>query len=184
MAVGALLLGARQAQGAPGGVPSVFVPSAVTLRPAEASDLGALLALINGYAARGLLLRRSEASLRAALGDFAIAARQTADGEEIVGCGALAHLGRGLGEVRSLAVRADAAAQGIGRRIVVRLLQAARARGLVRVLALTRRPSFFAALGFAPTRREWFPEKIRADCGRCPRNLSCDEVAMVAGPFR
>jgi hypothetical protein len=80
--------------------------SAVTLRAAESSDVGALLGLINGYAERGLLLWRGEASLRARLRDFVVAVQETADGEEVVGCAALAHLGPGLGEVRSLAVRA------------------------------------------------------------------------------
>lgn len=151
-----------------------------TLRRAEPSDLGPLLELINGYADRGLLLRRSEASLRSRLGGFVVALRETAHGEAVVGCGALEHLGPGLGEVRSLAVRAEAAGRGVGRSIVRRLLERARERGLLEVLALTRRPSFFEALGFVATRRERFTEKLETDCRRCPRNHSCDEVALVA----
>jgi amino-acid N-acetyltransferase len=171
-------LGSLAARAAPG-------PTAVTLRTAQSSDVGALLELINGYAERGLLLWRSETSLRARLADFVVAVQETADGEEAVGCGALERLGPGLGEVRSLAVRPDAAGRGVGHGIVRRLLQGARGLGLVEVLALTRRASFFEALSFVATRRERFTDKLETDCRHCPRNHCCDEVAMVAvSPYR
>ena len=138
-----------------------------------------LLALINGYAERGLLLRRSQESLRSRLDDFTVAT--DADGA-VVGCGALTELGPGLGEVRSLAVREDQAGRGIGHRLVERLLDEAAERGFREVLALTRRPSFFEALGFAVTRRERFLDKLMVDCKACPMNLCCDETAMVRVP--
>ena len=153
------------------------------LRDAEERDVAPLLALINGYADRDLLLRRTEESLRRALPDFVVATMSSANGqEEIVGCGALTMLGPSLGEVRSLAVRADHAGKGLGRRIVEHLLVEARERGFAEVLALTRRSSFFDALGFEVTRRERFIDKLMVDCGACPLNLCCDEVAMVRPP--
>jgi amino-acid N-acetyltransferase len=151
----------------------------VRLRKARKEDVAPLLALINGYAERGLLLRRSEESLRSRLEDFTVAV--AGDGA-IVGCGALTELGPGLGEVRSLAVREDHAGQGLGHRIVEHLLGEAARRGFDEVLALTRRPSFFEALGFAVTRRERFLEKLMVDCRACPMNLCCDETAMVRVP--
>ena len=146
------------------------------LRRAREEDVAPLLALINGYADRGLLLRRSEESLRARLGDFTVALGPDGD---IVGCGALTVLGPGLGEVRSLAVREDQAGRGIGHEIVEHLLDEAARRGFDQVLALTRRPSFFEALGFSVTRRERFLDKLVVDCKACPMNLCCDETAMV-----
>jgi amino-acid N-acetyltransferase len=155
----------------------------VRLRDAEERDVAPLLALINGYADRDLLLRRTEESLRRALPDFTVATMPGAGGEEeIVGCGALSMLGPSLGEVRSLAVRADQAGKGLGRRIVEHLLIEARERGFAEVLALTRRSSFFDALGFEVTRRERFIDKLMVDCGACPLNLCCDEIAMVRPP--
>jgi N-acetylglutamate synthase-like GNAT family acetyltransferase len=151
----------------------------VRLRKAREADVAPLLALINGYAERGLLLRRSEESLRSRLEDFTVAL--DADGE-IVGCGALTELGPGLGEVRSLAVREDQAGRGLGHRIVEHLLHEAARRGFDEVLALTRRPSFFEALGFSITRRERFLDKLMVDCKACPMNLCCDETAMVRTP--
>ena len=153
------------------------------LRDAEERDVAPLLVLINGYADRGLLLRRTEESLRQALPDFVVATMPAADGgEDIVGCGAMSMLGPALGEVRSLAVRADMAGKGLGRRIVEHLLVKARERGFAEVLALTRRSSFFDALGFEITRRERFIDKLMVDCGACPLNLCCDEIAMVRPP--
>lgn len=145
------------------------------LRKAEERDVPALLALINGYAARDLLLARTEGSLRARLSDFTVAE----EGGELVGGGALSELGPGLGEVRSLAVRDDRSGRGIGRRIVEELMAEAAERGFVEVLALTRRVSFFEGLGFTVTRRERFLDKLATDCQACPLNLCCDETAMV-----
>jgi len=151
----------------------------VRLRKAREADVAPLLALINGYADRGLLLRRSEESLRAQLDDFTVAVG--AD-DEVIGCGALTVLGPGLGEVRSLAVREDQTGRGVGHRIVEHLLDEAGRRGFDEVLALTRRPSFFEALGFSVTRRERFLDKLMVDCKACPLNLCCDETAMVRVP--
>jgi amino-acid N-acetyltransferase len=150
----------------------------VWLRRAAERDVPALLALINGYAGRGLLLPRSEDSLRAVLDDFTVA---EADGE-LVGCVALSELGPGLGEVRSLAVREDHAGRGLGRALVNRVLAEAGERGFAEVLALTRRVPFFEALGFTATRRERFLDKLMVDCQACPKNLCCDETAMVRRP--
>jgi amino-acid N-acetyltransferase len=147
----------------------------VTLRRAVERDVPTLLALINGYAARGLLLPRTGASLRQRLADFTVAEQ----GGRLVGCGALSELGPGLGEVRSLAVAEDAAGLGIGHAVVEHLMSQAAARGFREVIALTRRRSFFEKLGFAVTERERFVDKLRVDCAACPQNLCCDEIAMV-----
>ena len=148
------------------------------LRNAHEADVAPLLGLINAYADRGLLLPRTAASLRARLADFVVAE----EAGELVACGALTALGPGLGEVRSLAVRVDQASKGLGHQVVEQLLECARDRGFREVLALTRRVSFFEALGFAVARRERFLDKLAADCRACPMNLCCDETAMVRGP--
>jgi amino-acid N-acetyltransferase len=147
----------------------------VRLRKARERDVRVVLGLINGYAERNLLLARSEASLRERLADFTVAE----EAGEVVGCAALSALGPGLAEVRSLAVRGDRAGRGIGHALVAALLEQAEGAGYAEVLALTRRVSFFEALGFTVTRRERFLDKLAADCRQCPLNLDCDEVAML-----
>jgi len=148
------------------------------LRKAQDADVPALFRLINGYARRNLLLPRTEPSLQARLGDFLVA---EANGE-VVGCGALSPLGPGLGEVRSLAVRADHAGHGLGSRIVRALMDQAVEQGLLEVLSLTRHVSLFASLGFTVTRRERFLDKLAADCVACPMNSNCDETALLWEP--
>jgi len=151
----------------------------LAFRSARERDVAPLLRLINGYAERNLLLRRSEASLREHLHEFTVAER----GGEIVACAALSELAPGFGEVRSLAVREDHAGHGLGHALVERLLVEAGKRGYERVLSLTRRVSFFEALGFAVTRRELFLDKLETDCKECPLNRNCDETALVRAPL-
>jgi len=146
----------------------------VRLRDASERDVPPVLALINDYAQRNLVLPRTEESLRANLGDFAVA---EVDGE-VVGCCALSELGPGLGEIRSLAVRADMNGRGIGRGIIEHLMTRAWSRGFAEVLALTRRVSLFERLGFHVTRRERFLDKLATDCKACPLSLCCDEIAV------
>ena len=141
---------------------------------ASERDIPGVLALINDYARQNLVLARTEESLRACLADFAVA---EVDGE-IAGCSALSELGPGLGEIRSLAVRASMNGRGIGRSIIEYHLEQAYDRGFVEVLALTRRVSLFEKLGFHITRRERFLDKLAADCKACPLSLCCDEIAV------
>ena len=144
------------------------------LREATERDVPAVLALINDYAQRNLVLARTEESLRACLSDFAVAEVEG----EVVACCALSELGPGLGEIRSLAVREDMSGRGIGRGIIEHHMADAWSRGFVEVLALTRRVSLFEKLGFHVTRRERFLDKLATDCKACPLSLCCDEIAV------
>jgi amino-acid N-acetyltransferase len=146
----------------------------VRLREAEERDIPAILTLINDYAQRNLLLARTEESLRERLADFAVAEIEG----EVAGCAALTELGTGLGEIRSLAVRADMSGRGLGRALIEHLRGQAFSRGFVEVLALTRRVSLFERMGFHVARRERFLDKLAADCKACPLNLCCDETAV------
>jgi amino-acid N-acetyltransferase len=151
----------------------------VVLRKAAPGDVAGLLSLINGYASRGQLLPRTAESLQARLDDFSVAVDERG---AVLGCAALTPLGPGVGEVRSLAVAPEHAGRGLGRALVIALLEEAAGRGFEQVLALTRRVSFFEALGFARTRRENYLDKLMVDCQACPKNLCCDETAMVRPP--
>ena len=103
---------------------------------------------------------------------------EPADGA-IVGCGALKIYSGELAEVAGLAVRRDRQGVGLGRALLEALLTQARDHGLARVFALTRKPEFFLRLGFVPAEKEQFPEKVWADCARCPRQNCCDEIAVA-----
>ncbi|MDW8070325.1 MAG: hypothetical protein RMK79_02510 [Anaerolineae bacterium] len=47
------------------------------------------------------------------------------------------------------------------------------------MIALTRKPAFFAQLGFVEVPRAALPRKIWKDCIHCTKFAGCDEVAMV-----
>ena len=84
-----------------------------------------------------------------------------------------------LGEIAALAVHPAYQGAGLGRALAQAVIAEARAAGLDELLALTRKPAFFLALGFLPSERERFPLKVWADCARCPRQNCCDEIAVV-----
>jgi len=156
--------------------------AAVEIRAPRVGDIDGMLTLMAPYVEVGDLLPRTPVDMLLDLPSFVIAV--AADGA-VVGIGALKRYGVHLVEVRSLAVREDYRALGLGRAIVERLVTHANELGVIEVFALTRRPTFFYRLGFAPASMERFPDKVWGDCARCPRRDACDEVAvhrLIAGP--
>jgi amino-acid N-acetyltransferase len=121
------------------------------------------------------MLPRTEAAIQRVLDDFVVA---ELDGQ-VAGCGALARLSPQLAEVRSLAVSPDFQGQGLGRRIVLYLMERARARGYPQLCALTLVPDFFAGLGFQTVDRWAISPKIWQECVFCAKFHHCDEVAVV-----
>ena len=145
------------------------------IRPARVEDVAEMQALINGYAAEDRMLERSRDFLLEHLRDFVVAR----DESGFVGCCALAVLTPDLAEVRSLAVRPEAAGRGIGRALVRACVEEARRLGTRRVFALTLVPDFFERCGFVLTSLGRLPEKSAAECPVCPKRFACDEHAML-----
>lgn len=145
------------------------------VRAARATDVPAMLELINGHAALDRMLERTAAFLEANLADFLVAEED----DRFLGCGALATLTADLAEVRSLAVSPAAAGRGAGKAIVGACVQRARERGLRRVFALTLVPDFFMKCGFTLTSLGRLPEKSASECPVCPKRFACDEQAML-----
>src|SRR5436189_1093919 len=147
----------------------------VAVRPARVEDIDEMQALINRYAAEDRMLERSRDFLLEHLRDFLVAE----DASGFLGCCALAILTRDLAEVRSLAVRPEAAGRGIGRALVHACVAEARRLGVRRVFALTLVPEFFERCGFMLTSLGRLPEKSAAECPICPKPFKCDEHAMA-----
>lgn len=146
-----------------------------TLRLARPADAAQIATLLLPYAARDLVLPRSNAEIRVQIKAFVVAERQGT----IVGCVSLRDYSRGLWEIRSLAVREEASGHGLGTRLVRSALGLARRRRAERVFALTLRPHLFARLGFSIVKKEMFPEKVWTDCERCKKRELCDEIAVL-----
>jgi amino-acid N-acetyltransferase len=147
----------------------------LTVRKAVMHDIPPILALINGYAARGIMLPRTEFELSEAIRDFMVVTR----GEEFLGCGALHFYTPTIGEIRSLAVHEHAKTHGVGRRVVEALVAEAQEYELDAVFAFTYVAEFFNRVGFDVVERGVLPLKAWKDCLRCPKFQACDEIAVL-----
>jgi len=147
----------------------------LTTRKAVMRDIPPILDLINGYAARGIMLPRTEFEMSEAIRDFTVVTR----GDEFLGCGALHFYSQTFGEIRSLAVQEKAKTQGAGRRLVEALVHEAHVYELDAVFAFTYVVEFFSKLGFHEVERGVLPLKAWKDCLRCPKFQACDEIAVL-----
>jgi amino-acid N-acetyltransferase len=138
-------------------------------------DIPLILDLINDYAARGIMLPRTEFEMSEAIRDFLVVKH----GDELLGCGALHFYTPTLGEIRSLAVYEKAKTKGVGRLLVESLVEEAERYGLDAVFAFTYVVEFFNKVGFHAVERGVLPLKAWKDCLRCPKFQACDEVAVL-----
>jgi N-acetylglutamate synthase-like GNAT family acetyltransferase len=151
-------------------------PGVTPIRAATLADVPALERLIAPFVASGDLLPRSTYDLCRHIKEYVVV--PGANGE-LAACGSLKVYSQTLGEIAAIAVRADRQGEGLGRAVVLALVAEARRLGLAEVFGLTRKPLFFARLGFTTTEKSHFPLKVWADCARCPRRDCCDEVAVT-----
>jgi len=147
----------------------------LTVRKAVMRDIAPILHLINSYAARGIMLARTEFEMSEAIRDFTVV---TLDGQ-LLGCGALHFYSPTTAEIRSLAVNEQANTKGVGRKLVEALVAEAQQYELDAVFAFTYVVEFFNRVGFHVVERGELPLKAWKDCVRCPKFQACDEVAVV-----
>jgi amino-acid N-acetyltransferase len=155
--------------------PAFLDAAELTVRKARMADIPSLLQLINDYAARGIMLPRTEFELSENIRDFTV----LYSGFRLVACGALHFYTPTSGEVRSLAVTPGMQQHGLGKRIVETLEAEAIENGLHAIFAFTYVAEFFVKLGFHEVERGELPLKVWKDCLRCPKFQCCDEVAVM-----
>lgn len=147
----------------------------ISLRMAQLADVGAIVALVNGYASSSVMLPITEERVALALEDFVVAVDAR---DRVRACGALKEYSPSLAEVASLAVAHDAQGAGVGKRVVGELEALARVRGIDELFALTMTAGFFESAGYVITERTRYPEKVRRDCTSCERRFGCAEVCV------
>jgi amino-acid N-acetyltransferase len=149
----------------------------IRVRPADDDDFELIEAWIRKWSDRQVLLPLEGGALRAALPDFRVLS--PAFGPRVVlGFGALRRYSKRLGEIRSL-LADEWQGHGLGRRLVIDLLDEARLEGLSRVFVLAKTSGLFGTLGFTLVPRESLPQKVFVDCSLCRRREFCDELALV-----
>jgi len=117
----------------------------VTIRRARTRDVRDIRRLIDLYSTERRLLSKATVALYEDVQEFWVAA----DGDAVVGCGALHVMWDDLAEVRTVAVNQAYRGRKIGYRIVEALLDAARELAVRKVFCLTFQTGFFGSLGFA-----------------------------------
>jgi amino-acid N-acetyltransferase len=147
----------------------------LTMRKALMRDIKPILDLINGYAAKGVMLPRTEFEMSEAIRDFTVVYLE----DRFLGCGALHFYSPTIAEIRSLAVHEDAKKYGVGRKLVEALVTEAIEYELDAVFAFTYVVGFFNKVGFEVVERGALPLKAWKDCVRCPKFQACDEIAVL-----
>lgn len=147
------------------------------IRKATVKDVKTIHMLLNHFADKGLLLPRSLSEIYDHLRDYSVL--EGLESEPLLGVCGLGICWEDLAEIKSLAVSESHQGRGFGSRLVEACLNEARSLGLKKVFTLTYAPGFFEKLGFKEIDKALLPHKIWADCLRCPKFPSCDEVSLM-----
>jgi amino-acid N-acetyltransferase len=129
-----------------------------SIRPMRRSDISDVLHIMEPYIAEGVLVPRDARLFESLYNDFYV---YDVD-EKVYGCAALHPYKEGQGEIAAVAVERSLSRRGIGKRLVLFLLEQARERGYRRVFALTTQTAdWFEKLGFRQGSLEDIPVKKR-----------------------
>lgn len=156
-------------------LPAAPLAESPVIRPARVGDVPQISALINGYAAQGMMLPKTDAQLYNNVRDFVVADA----GGKIVGCAGLKVTWHDLAEIISLAVAPEYQGLGLGTALCMPLIEEARVLGIPTVFALTYQIRFFSRLGFQIVPKPTLSQKVWQDCVVCPKQDCCDETAMI-----
>ena len=146
-----------------------------SIMPAVISDAESIHKLIKHYADLGVILERSIDDIKSNINNFIVA---TAD-DRVIGSITFYDYEKNLIEVRSLAVEESFNRKGIGRELLLALINRFKNRKETKIFTLTYRPDFFEKNGFTVVSMENFPEKIWKDCDKCRDRENCGETALV-----
>jgi amino-acid N-acetyltransferase len=158
------------------GIEPKVVKKSTTIRKATLNDVKGIQKLINDYAKKKLLLPRSLSHIYDNIRDFLICENRT---KNIVGCCALHVVWEDLAEIKSLVVNQNYQGHGLGRELVTRCLDEAKALGVERVFALTFQPKFFLRCQFSRISKKRLPAKVWRECIECHMFPNCDEIAVI-----
>ena len=148
----------------------------LTVRKAVMHDIAPILDLINGYAAKGIMLPRTEFEMSEAIRDFTVVMRGEAACWAAARCTSTARRSARSARWPS---HEHAKTHGVGRRLVEALVREAQEYELDAVFAFTYVVEFFQKVGFHVVERGVLPLKAWKDCLRCPKFQACDEVAVL-----
>jgi len=142
---------------------------------ARVSDAASMHQMISHFADKGEMLPRALSEIYEDIRDYFVVRQR----DEVIACAALHVTWVDLAEIKSLAVYEKEQNQKIGSLLVQACLEEAKELGIPRVFCLVRKPAFFEKHGFQLIDKMELPQKVWAECYRCPKFPDCDEVALV-----
>lgn len=145
------------------------------LRQAKTSDVKAMQALINHYAAKEEMLPRSLNDIYENIQEYVV----MEDRKKLAGCCALHVSWENLAEVKSLAIDMKHQRKGLGTKLVKACEKKAKDLGIHEVFALTFKPEFFLSLGYEQISRDKLPHKVWGECVKCPKFPDCGEIPLI-----
>jgi amino-acid N-acetyltransferase len=142
---------------------------------AKVSDATSMHQMISHFADKGEILPRALSEIYEDIRDYFVVRK----GNQVIACAALHVTWVDLAEIRSLAVDEKEQNQQIGSLLIQACLKEAKELGIPRVFCLVRKPAFFEKHGFKLIDKMELPQKVWAECYRCPKFPNCDEVALI-----
>jgi amino-acid N-acetyltransferase len=142
---------------------------------AKVGDANSMHRLISHFADKREMLPRALSEIYDGIRDYFVVRKRG----RVIACAALHVTWVDLAEIRSLAVDEQEQNQKIGSVLVEACLEEAKELGIPRVFCLVRKPAFFKRHGFQPIDKKELPQKVWAECYRCPKFPDCDEVALI-----
>jgi amino-acid N-acetyltransferase len=160
----------------PGASDTEFVTSEdVVVRQAQFNDAETLFRLITDNVDSGHLLPRALGELQLHIPRFLVAATPT----RVVACAELGRLSPRVAEIRSLVVEQAYRGQGLGTRLLTRMIETAGRQGYPRLCAFAHDPRAFIRLGFSIVPHRWIRDKITTDCYGCVWFRRCEQYAVL-----
>ncbi len=147
----------------------------IKVEKARVSDANSMHRMISHFADKGEMLPRALSDIYEGIREYFV----VKEGDQVVACVALHVTWVDLAEIRSLAVAEQEQNQRIGSLLIQACLKEAKELGIPKVFCLVRKPAFFEKHGFQLIDKTELPQKVWAECYRCPKFPDCDEVALI-----
>ncbi len=147
----------------------------IKVEKARVSDANSMHRIISYFADKGEVLPRALSDIYEGIREYFV----VKEGDKVVACVALQVTWVDLAEIRSLAVAEQEQNQRIGSLLIQACLKEAKELGIPKVFCLVRKPAFFEKHGFQLIDKTELPQKVWAECYRCPKFPDCDEVALI-----
>ena len=147
----------------------------IKVEKAMVSDANSMHRMISYFADKGEMLPRALSDIYEGIREYFV----VKEGDQVVACVALHVTWVDLAEIRSLAVAEQEQNQRIGSLLIQACLKEAKELGIPKVFCLVRKPAFFEKHGFQLIDKTELPQKVWAECYRCPKFPNCDEVALI-----